>query len=38
VSSEGGERRGPTFWQWVVIAIVVLIALTYLATQTLVAE
>jgi hypothetical protein len=37
VSSERGTRRGPSFWQWVVIAIVVLFAAIYIATQLLTA-
>jgi Ni,Fe-hydrogenase I cytochrome b subunit len=36
VSSEGKRRL--TFWHWVVIAIVVLIVLTYLASQGLTNE
>jgi uncharacterized membrane protein YhaH (DUF805 family) len=37
VSSEGRRRR-LTFWQAFAIAIVVLIVLTYIATQTLTIE
>jgi hypothetical protein len=39
VSSEGGGRRGGLpVWQWVVIAIVVLLAAIYVATQLLTAD
>jgi hypothetical protein len=36
VSSE--DRRRLTFWHWLVIAIVVLIAITYVASQGLVSD
>jgi hypothetical protein len=38
VSSEGGRRPSLPLWQWVVIAIVVLLALIYVATQLLTAD
>lgn len=38
MSSERGGRRGLPAWQWLVIAVVVVLAAIYVATQLLTAD
>jgi hypothetical protein len=38
LSDRGGGRRGRPAWQWLVIAVVVLLVAIYVATQLLTAD